>query len=161
MSLSLIVAMDENRLIGNRNTLPWHFKKDLEFFKRTTSGHTVVMGRKTFESIRDALGGPLPNRTNVVFSRSRETIGGASVIRDVEGYLKTAARKEEEIFVIGGAKIYALALPYANRLYITHVEGEYEGDTHFPDIDFSMFKKTKETREGPLTFCIYERRPSA
>lgn len=158
MSLSLIVAMDENMLIGNKNTLPWHFKEDLKFFKRTTSGHTVAMGRKTYESIRHSLGGPLPNRTNVVFSRTLETIGGVHVVRDVVGYLRAAAKRDEEVFVIGGAKIYTLALPYANRLYITHVEGEYEGDTHFPDIDFSMFAKVKETKEGPLTFRIYERR---
>lgn len=158
MSVSLIVAMDENRLIGNKNALPWHFKEDLKFFKRTTSGHTVAMGRKTFESIRDALGGPLPNRKNVVFSRRVESIEGAHVVRDVEAYMKAAAGKDEEIFVIGGAKIYALALPYAKRLYITHVEGAYVGDTYFPDIDFTMFAKVKETREGALTFRILERR---
>lgn len=161
MSLSLIVAMDENRLIGNKNALPWHFREDLRFFKRTTDGHTVAMGRKTFESIRDSLGGPLPNRTNVVFSKTIGTLEGASVVHDVEAYLKDAATRDEEIFVIGGAKIYALALPYAKRLYITHVEGEYEGDTTFPEIDFSKFEKVDETIKPPLTFSIYERRPYA
>lgn len=158
MSLSLIVAMDENRLIGNKNALPWHFKEDLRFFKQTTSGHTVVMGRKTFESIQQSLGGPLPNRKNIVFSKTMDTIEGAHVVNDVEAYLKDAAARDEEIFVIGGAKIYALALPYAKRLYITHVEGEYEGDTTFPEIDFSKFEKVEETKKRPLTFSIYERR---
>ena len=161
MSLSLIVAMDKNGLIGNKNTLPWHFKEDLRYFKETTSGHTVVMGRKTFESIRRSLGGPLPNRRNIVFSRTIDRMEDAEVLRDPTAYFSEVRDTDEEIFVIGGATIYALALPYAKRLYITHVDGEYEGDTHFPDIDFSLFKKVRGTKSGPLTFTVYERRASA
>ncbi|MGM0435924.1 MAG: dihydrofolate reductase [Bacillota bacterium] len=157
MSLSVIVAMDENRLIGKDNEIPWHFKKDLKYFKRVTEGHTVVMGRKTYESIVNTLGGPLPNRENIVFTRTKESLEGATIIRDVGAFFQEANESDEEIFVIGGARIYTLALPYVDRLYITHVEGEYEGDTYFPDIDMSMFDKTKEEKDGPLTFAIYER----
>ncbi len=160
MSLSLIVAMDKNRLIGNKNTLPWHFKEDLRYFKKMTTGHTVVMGRKTFESILDVLGGPLPNRENIVLSRSMEAVDGAKVIRDATHYFKEASRKDEEVFVIGGANVYALALPYVKTLYITHIDEEYEGDTYFPDIDFSMFDKVKEEHVPPLTFSVYERSAS-
>ena len=157
MSLSIIVAMDENRLIGKNNTIPWHFSKDLKYFKRVTEGHKVVMGRKTYESIQSTLGGPLPNRENVVFSRTKTSIEGATLIRDAGKYLQTGQDQGEEIFVIGGAVIYHLALPYADTLYITHIEGEYEGDTYFPEIDMSLFEKTKEEKDGPLVFAVYER----
>ncbi len=157
MSLSIVVAMDENRLIGKDNAIPWHYKRDLKYFKKLTTHHKVVMGRRTFESIVSTLGAPLPNRENIVLSRTKETLKGATIIRDASAYFSQAMDEDEEIFVIGGARIYALALPYVSKLYITHIEGEYEGDTHFPDIDFSMFKKTKEDAEGPLTFTVYER----
>ncbi|MFP4077955.1 MAG: dihydrofolate reductase [Bacillota bacterium] len=158
MSLSIMVAMDKNRVIGKDNTLPWHFKDDLRYFKNVTSGHTVLMGRKTFESIKASLGGPLPGRRNIVLSRTASTLQGAEVIRDATAYLKKAASKEEEIFVIGGAEVFKACLPYANRLYITFIDGEYEGDTYFPDVDMTAYEKTKETSKGPLTFTVYERK---
>ncbi len=158
MSLSIIVAMDENRLIGKNNAIPWHFSKDLRYFKRVTEGHKVVMGRKTYESILKTLKTPLPNRENLVFSRTKESIEGATIIRDAGEYFKQAKEKDEEIFIIGGARIYHLALPYADRLYITHIEGEYKGDAYFPEIDMSLFEKTKEDKDGPLEFAVYERK---
>ncbi|MFW6298044.1 MAG: dihydrofolate reductase [Bacillota bacterium] len=157
MSLSIMVAMDKNRLIGKDNALPWHFKEDLKYFKRVTSGHTVLMGRKTFESIRASLGGPLPGRKNLVLSRSLDTLDGAEVIHDATAYFKKAAQKDEEIFVIGGAEVFKAALPYANKLYITSIDAAYEGDTYFPDVDLSAYEKTQEETKGPLTFTVYER----
>jgi len=157
MSLSIIVAMDENRVIGKANKIPWHFQKDLKYFKDVTSNHKVFMGRKTYESILDSLKMPLPNRESIVLTRTKESLSGAKIIRDASAYFKKMQKSEEEIFVIGGARIYALALPYASKLYITFVEGSYEGDTYFPDIDLSVFQKISELPDGPLTFTVYER----
>ncbi|MFW5913911.1 MAG: dihydrofolate reductase [Bacillota bacterium] len=157
MSLSIMVAMDRNRVIGKDNALPWHFSEDLRYFKKMTSGHTVLMGRKTFESIKQSLGGPLPGRKNVVLSRTVDSLEGAEVIHDASSYFKTAASKEEEIFVIGGAQVFNAALPYTDRLYITYIDGEYEGDTYFPEVDLAAYEKVKEKSKGPLTFTVYER----
>ena len=114
--ISLIVAVAENGVIGDRNALLWHISEDLKHFKSVTTGHPVVMGRKTFES----LGRPLPNRTNVVITRQRLEIPGCTVVHSLEEAVMLFP-KDEEVFVIGGAQIYAEALPLARRLYLTRV----------------------------------------
>ena len=122
--VSVIVAVAENGIIGDKNTLLWHISEDLRNFKRVTSGHPVIMGRKTF----DSLGRPLPNRTNVVVTRQNLEIEGCKVVHSLEEALSLFS-PEEEVFVIGGAQIYAEALPLADRFYLTRVHHAYEGDT--------------------------------
>ena len=154
--ISLIFAIDKNNLIGKGNDLPWNYSEDLKYFKSVTSGKTVLMGQATFESIYGRIGKPLPNRNNIVatldldFKRDDVTI-----INDLISFLKQ--EHDEEIFIIGGKQIYTLSLPYADRLYITHIDKEYEGDVYFPTIDYSKYNKIKETISGELNFSVYER----
>ena len=128
--ISIIAAVAENGVIGDKNTLLWHISEDLRNFKRVTSGHPVVMGRNTFLS----LGRPLPGRTNVVVSRTAARIEGCRVVRSLEEAFALFPA-DEEIFVIGGAQIYAQTLEVADRLYLTRVCHSYEGDTSFPEWD--------------------------
>lgn len=127
--INLIVAVSRNGQIGIDNQLPWHIKEDLQHFKAITSGSTIVMGRKTFESI----GRPLPNRKNVVLTRDtsfkRE---GIHVIHSVDDVLQLSVQ-EDNLFIIGGGEIYTLLLPYADKLYITLVDIDIDGDTDFPN----------------------------
>ena len=125
--ISIIVAVAENGVIGDKNALLWHISEDLKHFKAVTTGHPVVMGRKTFES----LGRPLPNRENVVITRQRIEIPGCTVVHSLEEAVGLFS-EDEEVFVIGGAQIYAEALPLARRFYLTRVFHAYEGDTRFP-----------------------------
>lgn len=126
--ISIIVAVARNGVIGGGNTLLWHISEDLKRFKALTTGHPVVMGRKTFES----LGRPLPNRTNVVVTRQHIEIPGCTVAGSLEEVLALFPA-QEEVFVTGGGQIYAQALPLADRIYLTTVMRDYEGDTRFPD----------------------------
>lgn len=126
--ISVIVAVAQNGTIGDKNALLWHISEDLKHFKNITTGHPVVMGRKTYES----LGRPLPNRVNVVVSRQVGEIPGCRVVRSLEEALALFPQ-EEEVFVIGGAQIYAQAMPLADRFYLTRVMHDYAGDTCFPD----------------------------
>ncbi len=128
--VSIIVAIAQNGVIGDKNSLIWHIKEDLQYFKHTTSGHPVIMGRKTYES----LGRPLPNRENVVITRQNIEIEGCRVVHSLEEAVSLFS-SDEEIFIIGGAEIYGQALEIADRLYITRIFNDYEGDTHFPQWD--------------------------
>ena len=157
--VSIIVAVAQNGTIGDKNALLWHISEDLRFFKRTTSGHPVIMGRKTY----DSLGRPLPNRTNVVISRTAEHIEGCTIARSLEEAIAMFP-EEEEIFIIGGAQIYALALDVADRFYLTRVEHDYEGDTKFPEWDESQWQLVEqevypcgEKYPYPFAFERYER----
>jgi len=131
MRLSIIVAMDDNHLIGKDNGLPWHLPADLAFFKKVTTGHSIVMGRKTYDSI----GRPLPNRRNLVITRSANvSIEGCEVFNSIDSALQSA-KEEGEVLIIGGANLCKQVLDQVDRLYITHIEGVFEGDTYFPDYD--------------------------
>jgi dihydrofolate reductase len=131
MRLSIIVAMDNNHLIGKDNGLPWHLPADLAFFKKVTTGHSIVMGRKTYDSI----GRPLPNRRNLVITRDTDvSIEGCEVFNSIDSALQSA-KEEDEVLVIGGANLCKQVLGHVDRLYITHIEGVFEGDTYFPDYD--------------------------
>lgn len=144
--IALIAAMDLDRCIGVNNTLPWHISADLKRFRALTTGKPVIMGRKTF----DSLGGkPLPNRLNIVISRNPQTDTDSVVwAASLEAAIDTArAQNPDEIMVIGGAQIYALALKLADRLYLTEVETRVQGDAHFPDITQWHAKQV----EGPFT----------
>lgn len=138
--ISIIVAVAENGVIGGGNSLLWHISEDLQRFKRITTGHPVVMGRKTFES----LGRPLPNRRNVVITRSTEyKPEGVEVVHSLEEAL-TLFTPDEEVFITGGGEIYRQALPVTDKLYITIVHRPYEGDTTFPEIDPTQWNKVFE-----------------
>lgn len=131
MIISMIAAMDRNHLIGNNNQLPWHLPADFAHFKSTTMGKPIIMGRKTYESI----GKPLPGRTNIVLSRNPETkFEGVVCASNFEEAL-CAVPDAREIMIIGGSSIYEMLLPQANRLYLTYVEAEFEGDAWFPKFD--------------------------
>jgi dihydrofolate reductase len=143
MHISLIWAMSRNRIIGRDQRLPWRLPKEMQFFVSTTMGKPVIMGRKTFESMK----APLAGRTNIVITRDthyhREGIKVAANLSGAIalGEAQCAADGGDEIMVAGGAQIYALALPLATRLYATTVDVELEGDTLFPDIDFSVWQE--------------------
>lgn len=131
MTLSIIVATDEENGIGKDNQLMWHLPKDLKFFKNTTSGHTVIMGRKTFDSI----GKPLPKRRNIMITRQKNLhIHGVEIFNTLADALEACA-DEEEVFVVGGGEIYNQALPLAHKLYQTKVHHTFNADTFFPEIN--------------------------
>jgi len=133
MKLSLIWAMDRNRLIGNKDALPWKLPADMQWFRKNTMNKPILMGRKTFESI----GKPLPKRTNIVLSRQKDLkIEGCIVVQSLDE-AKATVPDADEIMVIGGAEIYALLLPQADQLYITHIDESFEGDAWFPAYDLS------------------------
>ena len=158
--VSIIVAIAQNGTIGDKNALLWHIKEDMRFFRTTTSGHAVIMGRKTFESLGSK---PLPKRTNIVITRADREFEGALTAHSLEEAIRMAG-DDEEIFVMGGAQIYAEALNVVDRMYITHVERDYEGDTSFPAIDFSQWELTAVERhergeeyDSPFKFRTYDR----
>ena len=158
--ISIIVAVAKNGVIGDKNTLLWHLREDMIHFRTTTSGHPVVMGRKTFDSI----GRPLPKRTNVVITRDTNlAIEGCTVVHSLEEAV-AMFDKSEEVFIIGGAQIYAQALAVADRIYLTVIDKEYEGDTSFPEIDYSAWKEISreeyvrgEEFEHPFAFITLEK----
>lgn len=159
--VSIIVAIAQNGTIGDKNSLLWHIKEDMRFFRTTTSGHAVVMGRKTFESLGSR---PLPKRTNIVITRADRAFEGALTAHSLEEAIRLA-EGDEEIFIIGGAQIYSEALRIADRMYITRVMHDYEGDTSFPDIDLSEWELVAEEKhdrgeeyEYPFAFLTYERK---
>jgi dihydrofolate reductase len=131
LQLTAVVAMTPERVIGRAGTLPWHLPEDLAFFKRTTSGHPIVMGRKTYESI----GRPLPKRRNIVLTRDRNwSAEGVEVIHGV-GDLEKLPGLDGRVFIIGGAEIYAAFMPALDDLLVSHVFEAYEGDTKFPEFE--------------------------
>ncbi|QAA30279.1 dihydrofolate reductase [Clostridium manihotivorum] len=134
--LSIIAAIAENGVIGNNNDLIWHLPADLKRFKKITSGHTVVLGRKTFQS----LPGVLPNRHHVIITKDDHFFvddPNVEVINSIEKIVDRFSKTEEEVFIIGGGEIYKQLLPYVNKLYITKVKKHFDGDTYFPEINYS------------------------
>lgn len=128
MRLSIIVAMDDNCLIGKENNLPWHLPADLKYFKKITTGKTVLMGRKTYSSI----GKPLPNRRNIVVSRNTTFVAeGCEVVDSISKALELT-KNDSEVLVMGGSSFYEQMLPMADTLYITEIEGKFDGDSYFP-----------------------------
>ncbi len=154
--INLIVAIGKNNLIGKDNDLPWHYKEDLQYFKATTLNKTVVMGENTFYSIFGRTNKLLPNRKMVVATFNKDfKHEGVEVIHDLEKYLKETT---EDVFIIGGCQIYKASLNLVDRMYITHVNKEYEGNMFFPEIDYSKFNKISQIDSGELSFCVYERK---
>jgi dihydrofolate reductase len=142
--LKILVAFDENRVIGKNNTLIWHLPADLKRFKTLTTGHVIIMGRKTFESI----GKPLPNRTSIVISRQVDLhIEGAIIAHSVEeAILKAKSITREDIYIVGGAEIYALSLPLADQILVTQLHDIFDGDAYFPEIPTATFEVTEKER---------------
>jgi dihydrofolate reductase len=169
--LSMIVATANNNIIGKDNDMPWHLPADLAYFKKVTLGKPIIMGRKTYESI----GRALPGRRNIVISRDAnyspqgKGAEGVDVVTSVEQALalvngSNGEQAVEEVMVIGGGAIYKHCLPAANRLYITHINADIDGDTQFPHYDDGSWKKVNsELRESDeknsyaLDFCVYEK----
>ncbi|MET3696019.1 dihydrofolate reductase [Bacillus oleivorans] len=161
--ISCLLAMDRNQGIGYKNDLPWHLPEDLKYFKRVTMGHTIVMGRKTFDSIGKAL----PGRNNVIMTRDThyDHPEGTEVIHSVDDLVSINKQKpEEEFFVIGGAEIFRQVLPFTDRLYITFIEAEYKTDTYFPKINWdewnlvSSIPGEKQQEAGvEYEFRVYEK----
>ena len=163
MRISAIVAVARNGVIGLHNQIPWYLPADLKFFKRTTIHHHVIMGRKSFLSI----GRPLPKRTNIVVTRNPFFVAsGVLIAHSVEEALSMAHRADEtEAFIIGGSQIYAASMPFWHRLYLTEVDAEPEGDTFFPEMDWSEWQLVEETHHEPdernafgYTFKVLDRR---
>ncbi|NDI35397.1 dihydrofolate reductase [Chengkuizengella sediminis] len=158
-NLSIIFAMDQNRLIGKDNKLPWYLPGDLAFFKKTTLQHPVLMGRKTYESI----GRPLPKRKNIILTQNKNyKAEGCIVVNTIEDALGQC--NDEENFVIGGSEIYKLLLPYVNKLYVTQIEHVFDGDSYFPEIDEKIWEQTNKVKgikdeKNPYDyyFITYER----
>jgi dihydrofolate reductase len=142
--LKILVAFDENRVIGKNNTLIWHLPADLKRFKSLTTGHVIIMGRKTFESI----GKPLPNRTTIVISRQADLqIEGVIIAHSVEeAILKAKSITREDIFIVGGAEIYALSLALADQILVTQLHDIFEGDAYFPEIPLASWEITEKER---------------
>ncbi len=161
MRLALIAAVARSGVIGRDGDLPWRLPADLKQFKARTLGRPVIMGRKTWESLR----GPLPGRLNLVVTRQAGYVAeGAEVAASLEEAVARAERESDEAFVIGGADLYAAALPSADRLVITHVEADVEGDTRFPEVDWSRWRLLSEEAHPadarhayPFRVAVYER----
>ena len=162
MIISLIWAMDENRLIGVENRLPWKLPADMKWFRRHTLGKPIIMGRKTFDSFG---GRPLPERTNIVVTRDKDySAEGAVVVYSIDEALK-AAGDAEEVMIIGGASFYEQMLPCADRLYITQVHGQFEGDAWFHEFDMDEWQEVgreesavDEKNAHACSFLSYQRK---
>jgi len=159
MIVSAIVAIGENNAIGKNNQLLWHMPNDLKHFKEVTSGRTIIMGRKTFDSV----GKPLPKRRNIVVTRQDITIHGCEVVKSVEDAI-ALCKGEDVVFIGGGAEIYKLAMPLTNRIYLTIIHKSFDADTFFPQIDKKEWKETSredfqpdEKNPLPYSFITLER----
>ncbi|MEG1634373.1 MAG: dihydrofolate reductase [Rikenellaceae bacterium] len=160
MIISIIVAIAQNGVIGDQNRLIWHISEDLKYFKALTTSHTIIMGRKSYQSI----GKPLPNRRNIIVSRNPDFKAEGCLVATSITDAIDLCKGEDEIFIIGGGEIYRQSLEKANRLYITEIDHAYDGDTHFPMINKSIWKECSrksfprgEKYEYPFDFVIYEK----
>ncbi len=161
MTLSIIAAIGTNNELGKDNQLLWNLPEDMKHFRETTRGHTVIMGRKTFESI----GRPLPNRRNIVITRDTTyTHPGIEVVHSLKEAYDLIGATDEEVFIIGGAQLYSEAILRADKLYITHVDGSFEADTFFPEIsceDWERVTTESHMRDNEhahdYTFTIYQK----
>ena len=158
MLLTLIAAVSENNVIGNRGTIPWHIPEDLQRFRDLTSGHPVIQGRKTYESIVKKLGHPLPGRKNIVLSKNLASREGILVARTVEEALRFAVAERKDAYAIGGEEVYRTFLPLADRMELTRVHKRVEGDSFFPEIDFNSWEKINEVKRRSYSFLKYEKK---
>lgn len=162
MTIALIAAAAGKKMvIGKGNDLPWHFKADLQFFKNTTTGHAVLMGRKTYQSILNRLGKSLPGRQSIVLTRDKNFTDARAMIIHNASDIKKFNDPEKTLFIIGGAEIFDQTIHLADIIYLTYIDKEYEGDTFFPAIDPAIWKLSKEeiaSENGVmLHFCTYKK----
>ncbi len=166
MRISLITAVSTNNVIGRGNELPWDMPADMRYFMQTTLGHHVIMGRKAYQDILTHSGKPLAGRTNIVVTRNPAyRTDGAFVVTSLKAALELAQRNgEAEAFIIGGEQIYRLGLEVADRIYLTRIHGEFEGDTHFPAVDAATWYETSRSdhradaeNSHPYSFMVLER----
>ncbi|MFH1790226.1 MAG: dihydrofolate reductase [bacterium] len=154
--IAIIAAIADNNCIGKNNKLPWHIPEDLKQFKKITANKTVLMGRKTFESILGYLGHPLPNRTNIVLTRNAKyNVHDVEVCNNVKSAI--AKHQNEDIFVIGGATVYEQTINLADTLYITHIHKKIDGDAFFPLIKKNEWKEIKREDYDKFSFVKYSR----
>lgn len=161
MTISLIVAVAENNVIGKNNQLAWHLPADLKLFKNLTTGHHIIMGRKTYESI----GKPLPDRISVIITRQENyKAEGCIVVKSLQDAIQIS-KNDEEVFIIGGAEIFREAIPIADKIYLTRIHQSFEGDTFFQELDQNVWEETKridfnpdEKNKYPYSFCILEKK---
>ena len=154
MAINIIVAMARNRVIGKNNQLPWHISDELKNFKKFTTGNTIVMGRKTFESI----GRPLPNRNNIVISTSLSPQTGIDVCKSVEEGIMRAKSYGKDIFIIGGAQVYEQTISLADKMFISYVKKEVEGDVFFPEFDESEWSIESKQDFPEFELVVYVRK---
>lgn len=166
MELAIISAVSSNGVIGLNNRMPWSLPEDLAHFKDRTMNHPVIMGRKTFESINEALGGPLPKRENIVLSSCGQTLGeDIYVARTLQEAIEVAGVHDcspidrSKIYVIGGEMVYEAALPIADSLELTRVDGDFLGDRYFPEVNWSDWTRTREESFEGYSFIDYQRNP--
>lgn len=165
MTISLIAALSSNGVIGRANDLPWHLPDDMKYFMLTTKGHHVVMGRKNYESLPEKFR-PLPNRTSIVITRQRDYLApGCFIVHQLQDGIRMAEQNgEQELFIIGGAEIYALGMPLADHLYLTEIHANVEGDTFFPSYPREKWKEVSRQHHLPderhkfaFDFVVYKK----
>jgi dihydrofolate reductase len=145
--ISLIVAKSKNNIIGNKGKIPWHIPNDLKRFKNLTTDNVVIMGRKTYESLPEEYK-PLPNRMNIIISRDKSySVNNCLVFNKIEKALRKAGT-DKEIFIIGGGEIYKEGIKYADKIYVTEVDGDFTGDTYFPELTEQWKEINREEKEG-------------
>lgn len=166
MIISMIAAMGSNRVIGKDNDIPWHLPDDFKYFKNTTKGHHVIMGRKNWESLPHSFQ-PLPARPNIIITRQEDyQPEGAQVVKSFEEALDIARKnKEPEAFIIGGGEIYRMGLEYADRIYLTEINGAFDGQVTFPEFDTKIWKEVSrehhpvdERHKYSFDFVVYSKK---
>ena len=160
LNFTLIAAVSLNKVIGSNGSIPWHIPEDLKYFQSNTLYSTVIMGRNTYESI----GKPLPNRKNIVITSSKNKFQGIEICSNIKDLIENLKNSEDEIFIIGGEKIYSEFMPLANKMLITEVKIEIEGDSFFPEWDPNEWTETHRSKERTndksinYSFVVLERR---
>ena len=166
MIISMIAAMGSNRVIGKDNDIPWHLPDDFKYFKNTTKGHHVIMGRKNWESLPHSFQ-PLPGRPNIVITRQEDyPIEEAAVVKSLEEALNIARENgEKEAFIIGGGEIYRMGLEYADRIYLTEINAAFDGQVTFPEFDTNIWKEVSrehhpvdERHKYSFDFVVYSKK---
>ena len=152
--LIAVAAMTNNRIIGANGSLPWHFPEDLKFFKNLTSGHSVLMGRKTYESI----GRPLPNRQNIILSKTmNQPALGTDLYKSIDDFIADFKGHSDPIFIIGGAQIYSTLMNMTREIFLTHIYEDYDGDAKFPPFEMEFALNKKELVNDQFEICHYIR----
>ena len=154
MNLTIIAAISENNAIGYQGKIPWHIPEDLKRFKQLTTGNTIMMGRKTYESI----GKPLPNRTNIVITKNKNFRATGIIIAHTLEEAIEQSKNFQHTYIISGQQIYEQTMPLANKLEITHVHKTVQADTFFPQIDYTKWKETNKIEKKEYSFATYEKK---